>query len=79
MIPEVPHSPTSDDVAKARNLLFGNALIDFPFVDDFDGSSPEAGGRGSRANAVATTATRLIFAVLHIAPRPRKLPLGPKR
>lgn len=40
-IPEVPEVPTDDDIEKAKDLIFGNLFVDFPFVD-----------QASRANAL---------------------------
>lgn len=32
-IPEVPESPTDEDVEKAKSLIFDDLIVDFPFVD----------------------------------------------
>ncbi|MEX0407945.1 hypothetical protein ABGN05_20000 [Aquibium sp. LZ166] len=59
-IPEVPEIPDDDDLARARDLILGNMLFDFPFSDAFgreivnsDGNAIDDSGDGSRANAVA--------------------------
>jgi putative DNA primase/helicase len=33
-LPEVPESPTREDLERAKALIFGDLLVDFPFVDD---------------------------------------------
>ena len=42
----IPSNPTADDIAHAKDLLFGNVLVDFPFSDE------ATGGRASRTHAL---------------------------
>lgn len=48
-VPPVPDEPTADQVAAARDLLLGELLGDFPFVDE-----------ASRANALALLLTPIV-------------------
>lgn len=48
----VPSVPSATDLATAKGWLLGNALADFPFVDDFGGSESSGDGSSSKAHAI---------------------------
>ncbi len=35
-VPNVPDNPTPEDISRAKDLIFGELLVDFPFVSDAD-------------------------------------------
>ena len=83
VIPEVPERPTNEDVARAKSLIFGELIPDFPFADDASKANA-AGSCNPEAKVLCTPAgVILIIFVLpplltNKSPRPSKAnPIGP--